>query len=45
MLADRTKPGGEVLFYSGSFAYDKAEAVGKGSSGSAPSSQPPTTRA
>ena len=29
MLADKTKPGGEILFYSGSFAYDKAEAVGK----------------
>jgi hypothetical protein len=29
MLADKIKPGGEVLFYSGSFAYDKAEAVGK----------------
>ena len=29
MLADKVKPGGEILFYSGSFAYDKAEAVGK----------------
>ena len=29
ILADKIKPGGEVLFYSGSFAYDKAEAVGK----------------
>ena len=29
MLADKIKAGGEVLFYSGSFAYDKAEAVGK----------------
>src|SRR5262245_12533702 len=29
MLADKIKPGGEVLFYSGSFAYDKAQAVGK----------------
>jgi hypothetical protein len=28
MLADKTKPGGEILFYTGSFAYDKAEAVG-----------------
>jgi hypothetical protein len=27
MLADKVRPGGEVLFYSGSFAYDKAEAV------------------
>jgi hypothetical protein len=29
ILADKVKPGGEVLFYSGSFAYDKAEATGK----------------
>ena len=29
ILAEKTRPGGEVLFYSGSFAYDKAEAVGK----------------
>ena len=29
LLADQTRPGGEVLFYSGSFAYDKAEAVGR----------------
>ena len=29
MLADKIKPGGEVLFYSGSFAYDKAEALGQ----------------
>jgi hypothetical protein len=29
MLADKIRPGGEVLFYSGSFAYDKAQAVGK----------------
>jgi hypothetical protein len=29
MLADRTKPGGEILFFTGSFAYDKAQAVGK----------------
>jgi hypothetical protein len=27
LLADKVKPGGEILFYSGSFAYDKAEAV------------------
>ena len=27
MLADKIRPGGEMLFYSGSFAYDKAEAV------------------
>jgi hypothetical protein len=27
VLADRLKPGGEMHFYSGSFAYDKAEAV------------------
>jgi hypothetical protein len=29
MLADKLNAGGEILFYSGSFAYDKAEAVGK----------------
>ena len=29
MLADKLNPGGEILFYSGSFAYDKAEAVGQ----------------
>ena len=29
LLADKIKPGGEILFYTGSFAYDKAEAVGK----------------
>lgn len=29
LLADKVRAGGEVLFYSGSFAYDKAEAVGK----------------
>jgi hypothetical protein len=29
MLADRTKPGGEILFFTGSFAYDKAETVGR----------------
>ena len=29
MLADKIKPGGEMLFYTGSFAYDKAEAVAK----------------
>jgi hypothetical protein len=29
ILADKVNPGGEILFYSGSFAYDKAEAVGK----------------
>jgi hypothetical protein len=29
LLADRTKPGGEILFYTGSFAYDKAEAAAK----------------
>ena len=29
VLADKTKPGGEILFYSGSFAYDKAEVVGR----------------
>jgi len=27
LLADKVKPGGEILFYSGSFAYDKAEVV------------------
>jgi hypothetical protein len=27
VLADKVKPGGEILFYSGSYAYDKAEAV------------------
>jgi hypothetical protein len=27
LLAGRVKPGGEILFYSGSFAYDKAQAV------------------
>jgi hypothetical protein len=27
LLADKLKPGGEVLFYTGSFAYDKAQAV------------------
>ncbi|HEY1243811.1 MAG TPA: hypothetical protein VGF29_03175 [Hyphomicrobiaceae bacterium] len=26
VLADKVKPGGEILFYSGSFAYDKAQA-------------------
>ncbi len=29
LLADKIKPGGEILFYTGSFAYDKAEAVAK----------------
>jgi hypothetical protein len=29
ILADKLRPGGEVLFYTGSFAYDKAEAVAK----------------
>ena len=29
LLADKIKPGGEIQFYTGSFAYDKAEAVGK----------------
>jgi hypothetical protein len=29
LLAGKTRPGGEILFYSGSFAYDKAEAVGR----------------
>jgi hypothetical protein len=28
VLADKLKPGGEVHFYSGSFAFDKAEAAG-----------------
>jgi hypothetical protein len=27
VLADKVKPGGEILFYSGSYAYDKAEVV------------------
>ena len=27
LLADKVKPGGEILFYVGSFAYDKAQAV------------------
>jgi hypothetical protein len=27
LLADKIKPGGEILFYAGSFAYDKAQAV------------------
>ena len=27
LLADKVKPGGEILFYTGSFAYDKAQAV------------------
>jgi hypothetical protein len=27
MLADKVRPGGEILFYRGSFAYDKARAV------------------
>jgi hypothetical protein len=27
VLADKVKAGGEILFYTGSFAYDKAEAV------------------
>jgi hypothetical protein len=27
LLADKVKPGGEILFYSGSYAYDKAQAV------------------
>ena len=26
-LADKVKPGGEILFYAGSFAYDKAQAA------------------
>ena len=29
VLADKIKPGGEMLFYSGSFAYDQAEAIAK----------------
>jgi hypothetical protein len=29
LVADKLRPGGEVLFYTGSFAYDKAEAVAK----------------
>ena len=29
VLADSLKPGGEILFYTGSFAYDQAEAVAK----------------
>ena len=29
LLADKVKPGGEILFYTGSFAYDKAEAVAR----------------
>jgi hypothetical protein len=29
VLADKLRPGGEVLFYSGSFAYDRAEAAAK----------------
>ena len=29
VLADKVKPGGEILFYTGSFAYDQAEAVAK----------------
>lgn len=28
VCADRMKPGGEIQFFTGSFAYDKAEAVG-----------------
>ena len=28
VCADRLKPGGEIHFFTGSFAYDKAEAVG-----------------
>jgi hypothetical protein len=27
LLADKVKPGGEILFYTGSFAYDKAQIV------------------
>jgi hypothetical protein len=27
LLADKVKPGGEILFFTGSYAYDKAEAV------------------
>jgi hypothetical protein len=29
VLADKVKTGGEILFYTGSFAYDQAEAVAK----------------
>jgi hypothetical protein len=29
VLADKVKPGGEILFYTGSFAYDKAEGVAR----------------
>ena len=29
ILVDKLRPGGEVLFYTGSFAYDKAEGVAK----------------
>jgi hypothetical protein len=29
LLADKVKPGGEILFYSGSYAYDKAAAVAR----------------
>jgi hypothetical protein len=29
IMADKLRPGGEVLFYTGSFAYDKAEAVAR----------------
>ena len=29
VLADKLKPGGEIHFYAGSFAFDKAEAAGK----------------
>lgn len=29
VLADRLRPGGEILFYSGSFAFDRAEAVAR----------------
>lgn len=29
ILADKLKPGGELLFYTGSFAYDQAEAVAR----------------
>jgi hypothetical protein len=28
LMADKLNPGGEVLFYTGSFAFDKAEAIG-----------------
>jgi hypothetical protein len=28
VLGEKTKPGGEMLFYTGSFAYDQAQAVG-----------------